>query len=46
MPIAKTLINYLRERGVDYELVEHAHTETAKDGLLTCLPTRWPRLSC
>jgi len=31
MPIAQTLINYLQDRGVEYELVEHAHTETAKD---------------
>ena len=31
MPIAKTLINYLQDRGVEYVLVEHAHTETAKD---------------
>jgi Ala-tRNA(Pro) deacylase len=29
MAIAKTLINYLDERGIDYELVEHAHTATA-----------------
>jgi Ala-tRNA(Pro) deacylase len=29
MAIAKTLINYLKERGVDYQLVEHAHTPTA-----------------
>lgn len=29
MAIAQTLINYLQERGVDYKLVEHAHTATA-----------------
>ena len=31
MPIAQTLINYLQDRSVDYELVEHPHTETAKE---------------
>ena len=30
MAIAKTLINYLKERGVDYELVAHDHTATAE----------------
>jgi hypothetical protein len=30
MAIAKTLINYLRERGVDYQLLEHSHTYTAR----------------
>jgi len=29
MAIAQTLINYLKERGVSYDLVEHAHTATA-----------------
>jgi Ala-tRNA(Pro) deacylase len=29
MAIAKTLINYLEDRGIDYQLVEHAHTPTA-----------------
>jgi Ala-tRNA(Pro) deacylase len=29
MAIAKTLINYLEEKGVDYDLVEHAHTSTS-----------------
>ena len=29
MAIAKTLINYLKERGIDYELVTHDHTATA-----------------
>ena len=29
MAIAKTLINYLDNKGVDYELVEHEHTATA-----------------
>jgi Ala-tRNA(Pro) deacylase len=31
MTIAQTLMNYLEEQGVDYEMVEHAHTETARD---------------
>ena len=40
MPIAQTLINYLQERSVDYELVEHAHTETAKESARSSyLPT-------
>ena len=30
MAIAKTLINYLKERGVDYELVAHDHKATAE----------------
>ena len=29
MPIAKTLINYLEDREVPYDLVEHKHTATA-----------------
>jgi len=29
MAIAKTLINYLEDRGIDYQLVEHDHTPTA-----------------
>lgn len=29
MAIAQTLINYLKERSIDYDLVEHAHTPTA-----------------
>ena len=29
MAIARTLINYLNERGVDYQLVAHEHTPTA-----------------
>jgi Ala-tRNA(Pro) deacylase len=29
MAIAKTLINYLEDRGVDYRLIEHEHTPTA-----------------
>ena len=29
MAIAKTLINYLEEKGVNYDLVEHAHTSTS-----------------
>lgn len=29
MTIAATLINYLREKGVDFSLVEHKHTPTA-----------------
>lgn len=29
MAIAQTLIKYLKERGIDYEMVEHAHTPTA-----------------
>jgi Ala-tRNA(Pro) deacylase len=31
MAIAQTLINYLQERNIDYDLVEHPHTETARD---------------
>ena len=30
MAIAKTLINYLKERGIDFEEVEHDHTSTAE----------------
>lgn len=30
MATAKTLINYLKERGIDYELVAHDHTATAE----------------
>lgn len=30
MAIAKTLIKYLDERGINYELVEHAHSPTAE----------------
>lgn len=29
MAIAKTLINYLEDKGVNYDLVEHAHTSTS-----------------
>ncbi len=29
MAIAQTLMNYLKERGVNYSLVEHEHTATA-----------------
>jgi len=29
MAIAKTLMSYLQERGISYDLVEHKHTETA-----------------
>ena len=29
MAIARTLTNYLQEKGIDYKLVEHAHTPTA-----------------
>jgi Ala-tRNA(Pro) deacylase len=29
MAIAKTLMNYLEERGINYDLVEHAHSATA-----------------
>ena len=29
MAIAQTLIKYLKDRGIDYEMVEHAHTPTA-----------------
>ena len=29
MAIARTLINYLEDRGIDYQLIEHAHTPTA-----------------
>ena len=31
MAIAKTLMSYLRERGIHYDLMEHRHTETAAD---------------
>lgn len=31
MAIARTIKTYLDERGVDYDTVEHAHTETAVD---------------
>lgn len=31
MAIATTLISYLKEKGIRYDLVEHAHTETAVD---------------
>ena len=31
MAIATTLMGYLEEKGIDYRLVEHAHTETARD---------------
>ena len=31
MAIAQTLISYLKEKGISYDLVEHAHTETAVD---------------
>ena len=30
MAIAKTLINYLDERGVDYKTVEHSHSSTSR----------------
>lgn len=30
MAIAKTLISYLKERGIDYQLIEHKHTPTAE----------------
>ena len=30
MAIAKTLIKYLKERGIDYDLVAHDHTATAE----------------
>lgn len=30
MAIAKTLMNYLKERDIDYELVKHEHTATAE----------------
>ena len=29
MAIARTLMSYLQERGISYDLVEHKHTETA-----------------
>jgi Ala-tRNA(Pro) deacylase len=29
MAIAQTLMNYLKERGVNYSTIEHAHTSTA-----------------
>jgi Ala-tRNA(Pro) deacylase len=31
MAIAKSLINYLQERGVDYELVAHDHSATSRE---------------
>jgi len=31
MAIAKTLINYLDERGISYSMVEHIHTATSHD---------------
>jgi Ala-tRNA(Pro) deacylase len=31
MAIAQTLMTYLQERGIRYDLVEHAHTETAME---------------
>jgi Ala-tRNA(Pro) deacylase len=31
MAIAKTLMGYLEEKDIDYRLVEHPHTETARD---------------
>ena len=31
MAIARTLKSYLDERGVEYDTVEHSHTETAVD---------------
>jgi Ala-tRNA(Pro) deacylase len=31
MAIARTIKSYLDERGVDYDTVEHSHTETAVD---------------
>ena len=31
MAIARTIKSYLDERGVDYDTVEHSHTETAMD---------------
>ena len=31
MAIATTLINYLDERGIDYSMVEHAHTSTPQE---------------
>jgi Ala-tRNA(Pro) deacylase len=31
MAIAQTLITYLQEKGIRYDLVAHAHTETAVD---------------
>jgi len=31
MAIARTIKSYLDERGVDYDIVEHSHTETAMD---------------
>ena len=30
MAIARTLTKYLKDRGVDYRLIEHAHTPTAE----------------
>jgi len=29
MAIAQTLVKYLKDRGIDFEMVEHAHTPTA-----------------
>ena len=29
MAIAQTLINYLQEKGIKFDLVEHAHTSTS-----------------
>jgi Ala-tRNA(Pro) deacylase len=31
MTVAKTLMNYLKERGVVYEMVEHPHTATSME---------------
>jgi Ala-tRNA(Pro) deacylase len=31
MAIARTLKSYLEKRGIDYDMVEHPHTETAVD---------------
>jgi len=31
MAIASTLLNYLDERKISYQLVEHSHTETARE---------------
>jgi Ala-tRNA(Pro) deacylase len=31
MAIATTLINYLEKRGIQYSMVEHAHTATSRD---------------
>jgi Ala-tRNA(Pro) deacylase len=35
MAIAQTLMNYLEERGVNYDLVEHAHSATAVESART-----------